>query len=135
MPSSKINFNEPPKFLSILGSQGFNYDKSKGIAEMKFLIGEDLTHSNGTIVQGGFITAMLDASMAHLLILKGESKINPLSLNVNVAFLAPGKPGEFVASSKIDRLGKSVAFTSATLHQGDLLIATASATNKLIQLK
>ena len=135
MPSSKINLNEPPKFLSILGSQGFNYDKSKDIAEMKFLIGEDLTHSNGTIVQGGFITAMLDASMAHLLILKGESKINPLSLNVNVAFLAPGKPGEFVASSKIDRLGKSVAFTSATLHQGDLLIATASATNKLIQLK
>ena len=135
MSSSKINLNEPPKFLSILGSQGFNYDKSKDIAEMKFLIGEDLTHSNGTIVQGGFITAMLDASMAHLLILKGESKINPLSLNVNVAFLAPGKPGEFVASSKIDRLGKSVAFTSATLHQGDLLIATASATNKLIQLK
>ena len=135
MSSSKINLNEPPKFLSILGSQGFNYDKSKGIAEMKFLIGEDLTHSNGTIVQGGFITAMLDASMAHLLILKGESKINPLSLNVNIAFLAPGKPGEFVASSKIDRLGKSVAFTSATLHQGDLLIATASATNKLIQLK
>jgi acyl-coenzyme A thioesterase PaaI-like protein len=135
MSSSKINLNEPPKFLSILGSQGFNYDKSKGIAEMKFLIGEDLTHSNGTIVQGGLITAMLDASMAHLLILKGESKINPLSLNVNVAFLAPGKPGEFIASSKIDRLGKSVAFTSATLHQGDLLIATASATNKLIQLK
>ena len=135
MSTSKINLNEPPKFLSILGSQGFNYDKSKGIAEMKFLIGDDLTHSNGTIVQGGFITAMLDASMAHLLILKGESKINPLSLNVNVAFLAPGKPGEFVASSKIDRLGKSVAFTSATLHQGDLLIATASATNKLIQLK
>ena len=135
MSSSKINLNEPPKFLSILGSQGFNYNKSKGIAEMKFLIGEDLTHSNGTIVQGGFITAMLDASMAHLLILEGESKINPLSLNVNVAFLAPGKPGEFVASSKIDRLGKSVAFTSATLHQGDLLIATASATNKLIQLK
>ena len=135
MSSSKINLNEPPKFLSILGSQGFNYNKSKGIAEMKFLIGEDLTHSNGTIVQGGFITAMLDASMAHLLILKGESKINPLSLNVNVAFLAPGKPGEFIASSKIDRLGKSVAFTSATLHQGDLLIATASATNKLIQLK
>ena len=135
MSSSKINLNEPPKFLSILGSQGFNYDKSKSIAEMKFLIGEDLTHSNGTIVQGGFITAMLDASMAHLLILKGESKINPLSLNVNVAFLAPGKPGEFVASSKIDRLGKSVAFTSATLHQGDLLIATASATNKLIHLK
>ena len=135
MTASKINLSEPPQFLSILGSQGFNFDIAKGIAEMKFEIGEELTHSNGTIVQGGFITAMLDASMAHLLILKGDGKINPLSLNVNVAFLAPGKPGEFIASSQIDRLGKSVAFTSATLHQGDLLVATASATNKLIQLK
>ena len=71
MSASKINLSEPPQFLSILGSQGFDFDSAKGIAEMKFEIGEELTHSNGTIVQGGFITAMLDASMAHLLILKG----------------------------------------------------------------
>ncbi len=135
MPSSKTNFNETPKFLSILGFHYFNFDRDKGVAEMKFNIGEELTHSNGTIVQGGFITAMLDASMAHLLILMSEGRINPLSLNVNVSFLSSGKSGEFVASSKIDKLGKSVAFTSAALHQNETLIATASATNKLIQAK
>ena len=134
MPSSKINFNNPPKFLSILGSQGIEFNKKNNTAVMKFLIGEDLTHSNGTIVQGGFITAMLDTSMAHLLIFNGSREINPLSLNVNVNFLAPGSPGEFIASSKIDKMGKSVAFTSATLHQKDVLIATASSTNKLVPL-
>ena len=67
MSASKINLSEPPQFLSILGSQGFNFDSAKGVAEMKFEIGEELTHSNGTIVQGGFITAMLDASMKEAL--------------------------------------------------------------------
>ena len=73
MSASKINLSEPPQFLSILGSQGFNFDSAKGIAEMKFEIGEELTHSNGTIVQGGFITAMLDASGGGVTIIGGTN--------------------------------------------------------------
>ena len=91
-------------------------------------------HSNGTIVQGGFITAMLDAAMAHLIILKRNGDVNPLSLNINVNFIAPGSPGEFVAKGEITKMGKSIAFTSGALYQGDTLIATATATNKMIKL-
>ena len=134
MTSSKIKFSEAPKFLSILGCQGFEYDEDNESALMKFQVGEELTHSNGTIVQGGFITAMLDTSMAHLLILKGDGLLNALSLSINVTFLAPGSPGAFVASAKIGKLGRSIAFTSAELHQNDILVATATATNKLIKL-
>ena len=134
MTSSKINFTDPPKFLSILGAQGFEYDAENESALMKFQVGEELTHSNGTIVQGGFITAMLDTSMAHLLILKGDGLINALTLCINVTFLASGRPGEFVASAKIGKLGRSVAFTSAELYQNDILVASATATNKLIKL-
>jgi uncharacterized protein (TIGR00369 family) len=134
MTSSKINFTDPPKFLSILGAQGFEYDAENESALMKFQAGEELTHSNGTIVQGGFITAMLDTSMAHLLILKGDGLINALTLSINVTFLASGKPGKFVASAKIGKLGRSVAFTSAELYQNDILVASATATNKLIKL-
>jgi uncharacterized protein (TIGR00369 family) len=101
---------------------------------MKFIISKDLTHTNGTIVQGGFITAMLDATMAHLIILKLKAQVNPLSLNINVNFLAPGAPGEFVASASITKMGKSIAFTSAELFQGDSLVATATATNKLLKM-
>ena len=134
MSSSKINFNKPPKFLSILGSQGIEFNKKNNSAVMKFIINENLTHSNGKIVQGGFITAMLDTSMAHLLIFTNSGEINPLTLNVSVTFLASGSPGEFVASSKIEKQGKSIAFTSAELYQNNVLIATASSTNKLIHL-
>ena len=134
MTSSKINFTDPPKFLSILGAQGFEYDAENESALMKFQAGEELTHSNGTIVQGGFITAMLDTSMAHLLIFKTNGEYNPLTLNINVNFLAPGIPGKFTSSATINKIGKSISFTSAELHQGEKLVATASATNKFLRL-
>jgi len=134
MTSTKLDLQETPKFLEMLGSKGFEYDDEIGTSAMRFLISKDLTHSNGTIVQGGFITAMLDAAMAHLIILKRNGEVNPLSLNINVNFIAPGAPGEFVAKGEITKMGKSIAFTSGELYQGDILVATATATNKMIKL-
>lgn len=134
MTSSKINLSQPPKFLSILGAEAVTFDENKESISMNFNIGEDLTHSNGSFVQGGFITAMLDTSMAHLLIFKTNGEYNPLTLNINVNFLSPGTPGKFTASATISKLGKSIAFTSAELHQGKSLVATASATNKFLKL-
>ena len=96
MTSTKLDLKKPPKFLEILGSQGFEFDDELGTSVMSFVINKDFTHSNETIVQGGFITAMLDAAMAHLIILKRNGEVNPLSLNINVNFIAPGAPGEFV---------------------------------------
>jgi len=134
MTSTKLDLQETPKFLEMLGSKGFEYDDELSTSAMRFLISTDLTHSNGTIVQGGFITAMLDAAMAHLIILKRNGEVNPLSLNINVNFIAPGAPGDFVAKGEITKMGKSIAFTSGELYQGDILIATATATNKMIKL-
>ena len=134
MTSTKLDLQETPKFLEMLGSKGFEYDDELGTSAMRFLISKDLTHSNGTIVQGGFITAMLDAAMAHLIILTHNGEVNALSLNINVNFIAPGAPGEFVAKGEITKMGKSIAFTSGELYQGDILVATATATNKMIKL-
>jgi uncharacterized protein (TIGR00369 family) len=131
--TSKLNLSEPPQFLSILGSKGFVLSEDNESITMNFDVGEELTHSNGTIVQGGFITAMLDTSMAHLIIFKMNGEYNPLTLSINVTFLAPGSPGQFTAYAKVDKLGKSISFTSANLHQHGKLIATATATNKLVK--
>ena len=89
---------------------------------MIFEISDELTHSDGKIVQGGFITAMLDTTMAHLLIFVKKGEYNPLTLGINVAFLASGSPGIFTAKAKIEKLGNSIVFTSSTLLQEDKLI-------------
>ena len=134
MTSSKIDLRKPPKFLSILGADDVTFDDENETSAMSFNIGEELTHSNGAFVQGGFITAMLDTSMAHLLIFKTNGEFNPLTLNINVNFIAPGIPGKFTASASIDKMGKSISFTSAKLHQDGKLVATATATNKFLKL-
>ena len=65
MTSSKINLSKPPKFLSILGANDVAFDKKKETMTMHFDIGEELTHSDGAFVQGGFITAMLDTCLLY----------------------------------------------------------------------
>ena len=134
MTSSKINLSKPPKFLTILGAHNVAFDETKETMTMHFDIGEELTHTDGAFVQGGFITAMLDTSMAHLLIFKTNGEFNPLTLNINVNFIAPGTPGKFITSASIDKMGKSISFTSAQLHQDEKLVATATATNKFLKL-
>ena len=110
MTSSKVNLNNPPKFLSILGSKDVQFDENNEFISMTFDIGDELTHSDGKIVQGGFITAMLDTTMAHLLIFVKKWEYNPLTLSINVAFVASGSPGIFTAKAKIKNWVKVVFF-------------------------
>ena len=95
-----------------------------------------LTHSNGSIVQGGFVTGMLDASMAQCIMFKSNGEDLPLTLDIDVKFLNSCIPDHKVTSrAKIIKQGKSIVFTTANLFQRDDLIATASASNKIIKFK
>ena len=58
----------------------------------------------------------------------------PMSIDINVSFLAAGKPGKLYCQSKIIKLGKSIGFASAELYQEEELIAKASSSLKLIKL-
>ena len=48
--------------------------------------GEELTHSKGMVVKGGFVTGMLDCCMAQFLIYKAQGKQIPLTLDIDVKF-------------------------------------------------
>ena len=131
---SKI-FNEVPKFLGILGYQNCYHDEKTDEWVVEYLPSEDLTHSNGTVVQGGFVSGMVDSAMSQFLIYLSKGKELPLTLDLDVKFLKPCVPNILVkATGKIVRKGKSVVFTTGELYQDNKLIAVASATNKIIVL-
>ena len=131
---SKI-FNEVPKFLAILGYQNCYHDEQTEEWVVEYLPTEDLTHSNGTVVQGGFVSGMVDSAMSQFLIYLSKGKELPLTLDLDVKFLKPCAPNILVkATGKIVRKGKSVVFTTGELYQDNVLIAVASATNKIIVL-
>ena len=115
-------FNEIPDFLAILGFQDAYLDENDEWV-IEFLPSRDLTHSNGTIVQGGFVSGMIDASMSQLIMFLSNGNDLPLTLDLDVKFLKSCIPNvKAVASSKIVRKGKSIIFTSGELYQNLSLI-------------
>lgn len=134
------NFNEiqrqfldnKPEFLDILGFKGNSFNDETHVFSCVFEPSKVLTHSNGSIVQGGFVAGMLDSAMAQYILHLHEFKVNPLTLNIDVTYLLPCRPAEIQVTARILKAGKSIVFTSAELAQDGNLVATASATNKLV---
>ena len=88
-------FREVPPFLKVFNiTNAYPTDDDQFIVE--FSPGEELTHSNGMVVQGGFVTGMLDCCMAQFLIYKAKGKQIPLTLDIDVKFL---RPVDFVIGS------------------------------------
>ena len=128
-------FKETPEFLKILGFQNAYIKEKENIWVLEFMPSKALTHSNGTIIQGGFVSGMLDASMSQFIMYKSNGKNIPLTLDLNIKFLQSCKPNKLtIAESKIIREGNSIVFTTCELYQDSILIAQASATNKIIKL-
>ena len=121
-------------FLTILGGEVKDFNSSPPELKMQFDVGKEFCHSGGKIIQGGFITVMLDAPMAHLLIALLDSKFTPMTLDINVSFLGPSHPGKLICHAKILKLGKSIAYLSSELYQKEKLVATATSTIKLVPI-
>jgi uncharacterized protein (TIGR00369 family) len=94
---------------------------------MTFKVGEDLCHS-GDIVQGGFITAMLDAAMSHAVFAYDDTVGNLASLEISTRYLEITRAGTLRAVGRIVRLSHKTAFLDGQLfnEEGRLLATTQS---------
>jgi len=129
-----MNAHAPPA-LKTLGGSIASYDDPTQTMVINFQASEALCHS-GDIVQGGFITGMLDATMSHAVIAAIRKPIILPTLEIKVSFLEIARVGELVASGTVLRLWKSVAFLEGQLKdpQGKLL-ATATSTARILNKK
>ena len=90
----------------ILGLQCLRFQSDPPEIEIEFNAKFEFTHSDGQVVQGGFVAAMLDAPMAHLLVGLHKEKIIPMTLDINVSYLAPSRPGKLNCVAEVVQLGK-----------------------------
>lgn len=126
----------PLPSADLLGSMGFvrivEVDREGGRVRAEFDAQTRFCHTDGTIVQGGFVTAWLDFTMAHAAFLKSGYEVGVASLELKVSFLQRVGPGRVVAEGRVQRMGRRVAFLEASLHGADgALLATASSTAML----
>ena len=131
---NKLNSHTAP-CIKTLGCSVIRFQSEPPEIEMEFEAGSEFTHSDGQVVQGGFVTGMLDAPMAHLLMGLFDQRILPMTLDINVSFLSPSKPGKLTCIAEVIKLGKSMAFMSSRLYQQEVLVATATSTVKIVQVK
>ena len=130
----KLLQNNKPPCLETLRGNLLEFDEAERIMTMKYDAVPEFCHSESEIVQGGFITGMLDSTMAHLVIALEKFQYNPVSLDINVSLIAPAHPGTLIAKSKILKMGKSIVFAYATMKQNDEMVASATSTIKLFHV-
>jgi uncharacterized protein (TIGR00369 family) len=126
----KFNATQPAVIKTLKGRVvGFAPERRQ--LRMAFDIGLEFCHTVD-VVQGGFVTAMLDASMAHVVMAIEQFKVRVSSIDINVSFLRPARAGRFTAVGAVVRLGRSIAFLNAALFndKGEL-VATATSSAHL----
>jgi uncharacterized protein (TIGR00369 family) len=105
-----------------------------GLSEVAFDIGEAWLNMQG-ILHGGAFATMLDSAcgVAIRSLLDLEAYRGHATLELKTSYLQAGKPGKYVAKGKVLRMGRSVAYSEASLFDADdALVSKASATFKLL---
>ena len=88
------------------------------------------------VVQGGFVTVMLDAAMAHAAFCSGEDVVNISSLEIKTNYLEPTRAGALRVEGEVIRMGYKLAFMEGRLYNDDgQLTATSSTVAKVIRRK
>lgn len=125
----------PRALMQTIGfSQLLHSDADPGMARVRFVARPEFAHSDGTVVQGGLITAWLDCAMAFAVSAK-DPTASLASLELKVSFLDRAPVATFEAEARILRWGGSVVFLEADLFAAldGRLVARASSTGKLIR--
>jgi uncharacterized protein (TIGR00369 family) len=116
-----------PRVAATLGMTIAKVDAEAGVVEAEFEGKPEFTNPVGN-VQGGILAAMLDDSMGPALACQLAAGEFAPTLNLNISFLKPAKPGKLRGVGRVVRKGKDVCYLAGELFQNGELVATATAT-------
>ena len=140
MPSNSIFWQiyrgdlPAPNIATVLNAKTTAVDENAKTLTVAFNIDNRFCNATGHI-QGGIIAAMLDAVMGPCNgMVLADNQFAP-TLNINVEFIHPAKPGQFIGKAKVVHQGRSICFLQGELFdRQNQLIAIATATTKVLTL-
>ena len=120
-PSIFDTFEAPPS-AKLLGWTLRAIDPAAGTIEIGFEADERFLNPAGTI-QGGILAAMLDDTQGPALFGSTNGEIYAPTIDFNISFVKPARPGRFVGRGRVVNVGKTIALTEAELFDeaGDLV--------------
>jgi uncharacterized protein (TIGR00369 family) len=119
-------------FIGLLGGRIVAFDTAAQTCTFEYDIGTDYCHS-GDIVQGGFVTAMLDAASTFALYgISGKARPTVSSLEIKTNYFEPTRAGRLTVVGRVVREGYRIAFMAGEVYdRNGLLTANASTVAKL----
>lgn len=128
----KIN-EQGPKFIGMLGGLLIDFDSDKKKCTFEFNISKNFCHSID-IVQGGFITVMLDAAMSYAIVICDQEIKTVSSLEIKTSYLEPTRSGKLRVEGWVIKQNYKTAFMESHLYnEKNELTATASSVAKLVR--
>ncbi|MES2056437.1 MAG: PaaI family thioesterase [Pseudomonadota bacterium] len=121
-------FARPP-CAETLGWQLIEADPETGTVRVA-MEGKPAFCNPGGNIQGGFLAAMLDDTLGPTVLVKSGGAHYCATIDLNVSYLAPARPGLFTGVGRIVQMGKTIAFLEGELFDaegGCVARATASA--------
>ncbi|SDR60786.1 uncharacterized domain 1-containing protein [Rhizobiales bacterium GAS113] len=116
----------------LLGWRLLAHDQAKGWVRIGFEGRDEFLNPAG-FVQGGFLTAMLDDCMGPAAWIMTNGARFTATIDMNVSFLAPAKPGPLFGEGQVVQLGGTIAFLEARLFgPDDRMLARATSTARLV---
>jgi uncharacterized protein (TIGR00369 family) len=120
-----------PAFIELLGGKIVAVDPATKSCTFVFAISTQFCHSVD-VVQGGFITTMLDAAMSHAVFASLDGITNVSSLEIKTSYLEPTRAGRLRAVGQIIKSSYKTAFLEGRLYNDQgTLTATSSSVAKL----
>ena len=122
-----------PAFIEMLGGKIVAADPASQSCTFEFDISTQFCHSVD-VVQGGFITTMLDAAMSHAVFASLDGITGVSSLEIKTSYLAPSRAGRLRAVGNILKSSYKTAFLEGRLYNEEgTLTATTSSVAKLVR--
>lgn len=104
-----------PPCATLLGLNILEADRDSGRVKIAFVAKPDFCNASGN-VQGGFLAAMLDDCMGPAILVATDAASFPSTIDLNVQFLAPAKPGRLIGQGRVIKIGKTIGFVEAQLE-------------------
>ena len=123
-----------PPAAATLGFEFIDADVEAGTIEVAFAATEAFTNPAGDVL-GAFLAAMLFDTVGPALLATLEPDQFQSTLQLNVSFLRPVRPGRLIGKGRVVHRDGDLVFLEASLLDGDAeVVATATATARVIPL-
>ena len=124
-------FPRPP-CADLLGLTRLDHNPAERWARFAFEGRPEFLNPAG-FIQGGILAAMLDDTMGPTVLLASGGTLYTVTINMNVSFFRPAKPGRLLSEGSVVSMGKTIAFMEATISNSDgIKLARATGSARLV---